>query len=294
MSIRSDSPGHVLRAGWRKLRSWIDGFASTVRGGWQSWSLSRQFLTCASVVLVPAMWVMGIWVADRIEDSATSRAGTSAALYMENFIEPLVQDLVGDLQLSEASREKIGRLLQDTTIGQRVHTLKIWTKGPLVAASNRPELVGRRFPPSAGLRRAWSGLVTATFDNLHDDENRAEQKSGMPLLEVYIPIRERGSERILCVAEFYEVANDLKIELTRARRLSWLVVSAVTLSMLAALLAIVRRGSSTIEVQQASLEKQVAELTHLLSENRHLRARAHRASARSSESNEGKRLMNDF
>lgn len=292
MSAPQDTTGPATATRSRPARSSAPAAASATtptRGLtalWQSWSLAKQFVACASLVLVPTMWVIGIWVSDRIKDGATSRAGTSAALYMENFIEPLVQEMATADSLSEANQQRLGDLLKGSTIGNRVHTLKMWGKGGVVVASSRASLVGRQFTPSASLKRAWSGIVTASFDNLGDEENKHERQSGMPLLEVYVPIRERGSERVIVVAEFYEVATDLKIELDRARRLSWIVVSALTLSMLSALLAIVRRGSRTIEEQRTSLEQRIGELTSLLAENRRLRARAHRASANASESNE--------
>jgi signal transduction histidine kinase len=268
------------------LYGWVTAVARGLRAIWQGWSLSRQFGTCASLVLLPAMWTIGLWVSSRIEDSVTHRAGTNAALYMENYVEPLVQELRTGDQLSPENVRKLGRVLSETPLGQKVLTFKIWGQNGIILASSRPELVGQKFEPSAGLKGAWLGVAKAEFDHLKDAENVFEQASGIPLLEVYFPLRVRGSDRIIAVGEFYEKASDLKAELTQARLMSWLVVSAVTLSMLSALFAIVRRGSKTIEQQQRSLERRVGELTNLLSENQQLRARAQRATARTSENTE--------
>ena len=109
---------------------------------------------------------------------------------------------------------------------------------------------------------------------------------GIPLLEIYIPLRERGSDRIFAVGEFYENAVDLKAIIQRDRIMSWLIVGAVTLSMLAALSAIVRQGSITIEQQRSALEQRIGELTNLLTENERLRSRVRSASARATRSNE--------
>ena len=86
------------------------------------------------------MWIMGLWVSSHIQKSATHRAGISAALYMENFLEPLVQDLGSQERLSTARSALIARLLTDTSLGQRVYSFKVWGRGSVVVASSRPEV----------------------------------------------------------------------------------------------------------------------------------------------------------
>ena len=258
-----------------------------IRNIWATWSLARQFATCATIVLLPAMTLIGLWVSSRIQQSVTHSAATSAALYMENFIEPLIQELAIGGNISEQNVVRLSRLLSDTALGNKILTFKIWVHGDIIAASSRVDLIGQRFIPSAGLLRAWQGEVVSEFDHLKDVENQFEKDTGIPLLEVYIPIRARGAENIIAVGEFYERAEDLQATLIKAKLGSWLVVAAVTLSMLSALFAIVRRGSETIDLQRAAMEQRVDELTRLLDENRRLRAHAHSASARASENNEG-------
>jgi signal transduction histidine kinase len=254
---------------------------------WQSWSLARQFANCASIVLIPAMLVTGHWVSGRLEEGATQRAGATALLYMENFVEPLVQDLVVGQELSTTSMHRLGRLLQETTLGQRVVSFKIWRHDGAVIAGSRPDLIGQRFPMSAGLDGAFRGIPKVEFDHLNEAENAYEKNLGLPILEIYVPLRARGTDRVVAVGEFYEKATELKLDLKRAQLLSWLVVGGVTVSMLSALFAIVQRGSRTIERQTLALEQRVGELTELLAENQQLRERARQASARASESNEG-------
>jgi signal transduction histidine kinase len=246
---------------------------------WSTWSLARQFGTCAAFVLIPAMLLIGLWVSNSIQQSVTNNAAASAALYMENFVEPLIQDLAADRPMSSANVAALGELLTKTSLGQKVLSFKIWTRGDIIVASSRPELINQHFTPSSGLLAAWRGHASSEFDDLDDAENDFERRTGIPLLEIYIPLRERGTDRIIGVAEFYEKAYALKTELNRARLMSWLVVGAVTLSMLTALFAIVRRGSETIEQQRAALESRVNELTLL-------RHRAQNAFARATESNE--------
>ena len=110
-----------------------------------------------------------------------------------------------------------------TGLGQRIVSFKIWKPGGLVAHASDPALIGQRFEPKPELEAAWSGKVTGSFDDLDDAENAAEAALGVPLLEVYSPLHEVWSGRIIAVAEFYEVATELEQDLADARRTSWLL-----------------------------------------------------------------------
>jgi signal transduction histidine kinase len=276
-----------LSAFWAGVRQLLLDVVEWVAQQWRSWTLARQFATCASIILIPAMTVTGLWVGSRIEEGVTQRAGSSALLYMENFVEPLVQDLAVSSELSPSAVDRLGNLLRDTTLGQRVLSFKIWGSAGQVLAGSRADLIGQRFPMSPSLMGALRGIPKVEFDHLMEAENRFEKNLGVPILEIYVPLRARGSDQIIAVGEFYEKAIELKVELNRARIYSWLVVGGVTLSMLGALFAIVRRGSETIDRQRETLEQRVGELTDLLAENQQLRERARQASARAGESNEG-------
>jgi hypothetical protein len=169
---------------------------------WRNWSLARQFGTCATLVMLPAMLAIGAWVSSRIEHSVTHSAGVSAALYMENFVEPLVQNLARDTNITPANAAQLTRLLTDTSLGQKVLSFKIWGPDGQILASNRTNLIGQRFQMSKGLVAAWSGIASTEFDHLKDAENLYERGTGFALLEVYIPLRARGSDRIIAVGEF--------------------------------------------------------------------------------------------
>ena len=147
-------------------------------------------------------------------------------------------------------------------------------------------LIGRKFPPTDALNDAWNGAVVAEFDELSDQESENERLKNVPLLEIYNPIREPWSGEVVAVAEFYEVASEIKADLSAARLESWLIVAAVAAATMALLSGIVFRGSSTIQRQRQALTERVAELSALLAQNRSLRQRVQQASRRASAINE--------
>jgi signal transduction histidine kinase len=201
-------------------------------------------------------------------------------------IAPLLPDIRSRDTLPEGARRALDETLSQGALGRRLASFKIWKEGGLIAYSSRPELIGRRFEPTENLKRAWSGQVTAEFDELKDEEDALERAEGVPLLEIYSPSREPWSGEVAAVAEFYEMAEDLERDLLAARTRSWLVVAVVTLGMMGLLSGIVLRGSNVITMQRGALERRIADLSRLLSQNEELRLRVQQASSRAVALNE--------
>jgi signal transduction histidine kinase len=249
-------------------------------------SLAWQFAIVGALVLVLGMMLIGLWVTSRIEGAAVRNAATATALYVDSIIAPLTQELASATSLSDGAKRALTETLQQGVLSSRLYSFKIWRPDGTVLFSSEPSLVGKYFGMTDGLTTALSGSIHAEFDDLKGEENRLEQNSGQPLLEIYSPIREPWSGDIIAVAEFYEIASDLRNELDVVRLQSWLVVGAVTAGMLALLFGIVARGSHLIEVQRRSLDTQVGELSRMLDLNRALRQRADTANQRTATLNE--------
>lgn len=243
------------------------------RRGWEGLSLARQFALAGGVVMLAATLLVGWFVAVRIEAVVVRNTANATALYMESFVAPLTQDLARGDMLSDQSRADLGAMLAGTALGRRVVSFKIWREGGLLVDASNVDLVGKTFPPTENLTQAWAGEVRADFEDTADPEDAREDALGVPLLEIYSPIREIATGRVIAVAEFYEVATQLKADLARARLTSWGTVALVMLVIGGSLFAIVLRGSRTID-------NQLAALTELSSRNVALRLRVQGAAAR--------------
>ena len=163
----------------------------------------------------------------RIEEVVVRNTANATALYMESFVAPLTQDLGHADNLSDESRARIGALLENTALGRRVVSFKIWRQGGFLADASNTALVGRTFPPTENLKLAWAGEVRADFEDTGDPEDKDENALGVPLLEIYSPIRDVETGRVIAVAEFYEVATQLKADLIWARLIAWAAVAGV-------------------------------------------------------------------
>lgn len=151
-------------------------------------------------------------------------------------------------------------------------------------------MIGRRFEPTPNLRVAAAGRIGAEFDELGPGEDSEEAKLGMPLLEIYTPIKHRDNGRTIAVTEFYQEAESMARQLEQTRRWAWLVVIATMLIAYSLLYGIVRRGGSIIRSQDRAFHQQVEQLTELLERNRSLSSQLRRAMDSNTENNE--KLLN--
>ena len=225
---------------------------------WLQMSLAQQFALAGGLVMLLAAVVVGLWVSSRIEEVVVRNTANATAFYMESFISPLSQDLATQDQISPDNLATLEKLLVETPLGRRVLTFKIWVTGAKVVASSDPDIVGKTFETTDSLRQAWQGEVSAGFNALSDIEDEAEAALGVPLLEIYSPIRAKGTGEIIAIAEFYENATQLEADLIKARLASWAAVALVMAAIWASLFAIVLRGSRTIDRQFEALSDMAA------------------------------------
>jgi signal transduction histidine kinase len=253
---------------------------------WGRLSLSLRFSLAASIVVLIGMGVIGSWVSARIEDGVIKAASVAAQAYIEEFVAPHLQELAAGTDISESHKAALDEVLSPHATSKPILAFRIW-QGRKVVYSNRRDIIGKVFPETEALAAAWKGTVVGEFDHTSEEHLSGTVPSHTPLLEIYAPVRDReDASRIIALAETYEVAADLKHELSTAQFQSWLVVGAVTLAIMGSLFGIVHNGSRTIERQRRSLEERISELSRLLAENSELRRRVNQANERMADTNE--------
>jgi signal transduction histidine kinase len=103
---------------------------------------------------------------------------------------------------------------------------------------------------------------------------------------MFIPLRERGTDRIIAVAELYLPPREILAQVGEAQRTTWIVVSLAIIASALLLFGIVKQGSDTIKRQEVALTRQVGELTLLVDHNAALGERVRTAAERSTTLNE--------
>src|SRR3954465_200413 len=208
-------------------------YGRAVRDWWPTLSLARKFALVSSAVVLGGMIIIGSWVAMQVERAVRHNVASSTAIYMDSFVTPLLQDLVANDSLSDESVTALDGLMNVAAVNMRVVAIKIWGPHGLLLDSTNKKRMGMQFKVKDELRDAWGGVVTSSFENVHQ-ENKAEREAGTPLLEVYTPVHD-GTGRVMAVAEFYQSAEALRDEITAAQRNSWMVTGVVALLMVTTL-----------------------------------------------------------
>ena len=208
-------------------------------------------------------------------------SASTAALLVESLVSPLSQELADGDTLSEQAVRALDEIFANTAIGDRIVSFKIWKDGGLVVYASDRDIVGIAL---RGIRRLSNAPgpepSPATLEGLDDAESAAEAELGLPLLEVYSPVREAWSGEVIAVAEFYEVATACATTWPTPGWEAGSLVSGAFLTSGLLLSGIVRSGGRTIERQKSQLRAQVAESRDFARQNAELRLRAIGAAAR--------------
>ena len=258
----------------------------SLRQAWRQLSLSSQFIITASVVLLTTMTLLGAWISARIEEHVVKNTAFSTAFYIDSLLEPLVQPLATATDLDETIRAELDKILLTTQLGKTIATIKIWNTAGKIVYSTNHKAIGQSFPLTAGFLTAMSNEIAAEFDELTEQENVLERTFNRPLLEVYAPMHANGSSAVIAVAEMYQFADNLKLDIANTRWNTFLVVGASTLCMLGLLFSIVRRGNQTIVDQQSALKNQIQDLSNLLRQNEDLNRKVVAARKMTTDTNE--------
>ncbi|CAN7477709.1 sensor histidine kinase [Phyllobacterium sp. LjRoot231] len=253
---------------------------------WNSQSLAKQFLLAGGLVSVGAMILIGAFVAGLIEAAVTRNSAAATALYVDSVIAPILPDMQTNQILGDTVTHALDETLGQGALGSRLVSFRLWRSDGMVLYSNDKRLMGKHFAVNDDLKTAFAGKMVANFNKIDDVESKAERASGKPLLEIYNPVLQPWSGKVVAVSEFYEIADDFQHSLDQARLRSWLAVAFFTLAFFLVLSAIVFRGSKTIDRQSRDLKQRVSELSGLLVQNKTLHARVQRASQRAAALNE--------
>jgi signal transduction histidine kinase len=247
-------------------------------GWWDSLSLAQKFTLASSALVLLGLGIMGFWVSNQIEEGIQRDVALRAELYVESFVAPHVQELATSAVISAESASAIDRALSEDAMSMRILNAKIWNQSGTVLYDTRKDIVGQRFPVTGELTGAWEGKIAIGFDDEeHVDQSDPAKKANPAVLEIYVPIRDKATSKVIAIGEFYEDGSLLRQQMSRARLESWAVTAFVSLSIIAGLYSIVAKGSRTIDTQRAALASRVELLSELLQQNEELRQRAQNA-----------------
>lgn len=232
--------------------------------------------------MLVAMAVVGSVIADAVSKVTIENSAAATALFVESLLGPLTQSLATSDGLPPGKSADIDQLLAREQFKHRFPYLEIWKEGGLVVYSTTADLVGRNFTPPPGLIEALAGDVAAQYTDLSAEEHEIRDFS-TKYLEIYVPLREHLSGRIIAVAEIHEVTAPLEQKLWDLRLKTCLAIAGASILIMGSLFGIVYRANRMIVAQQDQLHQRMAELEQTSRQNWLLRERVARASGRVAE-----------
>jgi signal transduction histidine kinase len=134
------------------------------------------------------------------EREAVIDARTTTLVKAQTVVEPLVQDglATGD----PAAVARIAAVVPTQVLDRSLVRVKIWTRAGSIVYSDEPRLMGATFRlGEEEVAAIDSGQVQADVSDLSTPENQYE-RSWHKLLEVYLPIRTPGGDRLLFEAYY--------------------------------------------------------------------------------------------
>ncbi len=262
-----------------------------LRARWAAASLAAQFALASAVVIASGMAILGFWVSGRIERGVIEHSAASAALHMDVFVEPQLQDLARGQPLSDASKKALSELVAINDLGQKIVNVVIWDKEghPLFSTvpGSKPNAASLpTYAPHQKIEAAWAGSVQSSYETSGRSSGRAGVKAQDHVLKTFCPMHAVADEQVIAVAELDAASPELDAGLYRARLQTAGMAGLLSLSMIASLFGIVRRGSGLIRQQSSALEDRVRELTALLAQNAQLQAGIVDANRRATDRND--------
>lgn len=220
---------------------------------WDGLSLFRQFAFIACIALGAGALGLGSFVSAEIKDRVIGNTAAATMFYVNGLDRSYLQDLISKSALSEESLRALDRAFNQTESVRQIASVTICLPDGRVVYSTTRGLIGRSLSVTPKLLKALKGEVAAEFSTLRDDDDARERSLNVPLLGIYVPVRDKGGANVIAVAELFAYATGLKAELDVVRLKSWAAVGGVALLQILLLHIIVWRGNKTIESQRAAL-----------------------------------------
>lgn len=235
-------------------------------------NLITTFIFSAALVLLIGMLLFGTWVTQRSADAVLQHSAHSAAMFMDSSIEPLVQELAHQPQLSRASIEAIDALLTHDAIRQKLSGIMIWRPDGTIAYAKNREMIGTSDRLSSGLAAALEGKVEIELLGA----NAGVVTEAVPDTEghsykIYSPMHQLGSTNVIAVAGYVEPPHQLDSLLSQGRRDTWVVVGVFTILIFGLTFNLIHHASEMIKQQNFDLRERYAAQVRLNLQNELLR-----------------------
>ncbi len=237
--------------------------------------LIHQYFLALAVVVAIATVAVASWVNRRAAVTILGATAETAALYLQSGLQPYVQSLSRGSELNSVDRAGLERIVLRNASHGLFAVIKLWSADGRLVFAPLGESV--QAPPPRQIREALTGRVVGNSPDLQDEGHTGERSLGKRLFEIYFPLYDQGSGRIIAIGEVYQDADYVGMALLDAASDNWLVMAAGGIGLVVVLGAIVYRGSRTIDHQVETLRENLHRQQAMQRQNSELRDRVTKA-----------------
>jgi signal transduction histidine kinase len=224
----------------------------------RGFGLTRWFglvsMAAITVIAAASVWLLSWFVTQRM----LLQEGTLTRDFVHSLmlVETALQDYVADPQ--DAVIADVEEAFQHLARMPDVLRANLYDRQRRVLWSSDRELIGRRFGPNDELDMALGGAVVVEKKTRQERVNgKSEYESLVQpddlFVEIYVPVLEARTGRVIGAIEFYKNPRGLMHLLAQLRRFIALGAIGFGLLLFAALFGLVRRADGLIQAQQRQL-----------------------------------------
>lgn len=225
-------------------------------------TLLVRFSVIGLAVTIAAAATLGYLLQRDLTNRELLRAGDLAATQVLAGVSPHVTPADMSAPLTAARIAELDTLAsRDLMQYGGVVLVKIWNPDGVVIYSNDKSLIGQRFTISEELGTALSGRLVTEVSSLSRDENIRLRDQHKRLLEVYVPLRLRGEDRVVGAYEVYSDVGDLDSRIAHTQRIITTGVFGGFAILYLALFSLVYGASRRLTAQAAENAQLIKDVT---------------------------------
>ncbi len=213
--------------------------------------------TAAAVIVVMAILVSNS-VAEHVTNAAVDEAIGAARTLIHSDMDNLLSAESIKAPTAAEAQQINDHLARLTAVGHLVR-IKVWSPTSTIVFSDDPGIRGRSFPLADDLEEALTGTDAWEIAPPSAAENVDEVGLASSLLQIYLPIKDPGSNAIIGSYEVYQNAAPILIHVDKTRTDVLLVVGGASAALLMILYGAFSLTSRRLSRQNRQLVEQASQ-----------------------------------
>src|SRR5512138_2895871 len=95
-------------------------------GAWRRLNLGQRFLLGTLLIMLAGTFGVSSWVGQQIEAGVVRQSGATAALLLDSFVSPQLQDYAKTGQLEAQHAQALANILAGSPVGKWVAAFTVW------------------------------------------------------------------------------------------------------------------------------------------------------------------------